>query len=272
LGAYVHGYDPRESERLADQAGALVELLHHDTAYAEGSRVLEAGCGVGAQTVTLARRSPGARITSIDVSAGSLAQARRRVEEAGLTNVELRQADIFDPPFAPASFDHVFVCFVLEHLSSPADALAHLKALIRPGGTITVIEGDHGSAYFHPDSAAAREAIRCLIDLQRRAGGDSEIGRRLHPLLVRAGFDDVHVSPRMVYVDASRPSLVDSFTRKTFTAMIEGVREQAIAAGLIGAARFDEGIRDLYRTAEEDGTFCYCFFKAAAARASSGDS
>src|ERR1043166_6699047 len=87
-GAYVHGYDVRESERLGDQAGALVDLLHHDTSYPDGSSVLEAGCGVGAQTVTLATRV-----------------------------------------------------------------------------------ADNGSAYFHPDSAAAREAIRCLVDLHRAAGG-----------------------------------------------------------------------------------------------------
>jgi cyclopropane fatty-acyl-phospholipid synthase-like methyltransferase len=55
---YVHGYDPRESERLNDQAGTLVDLLHSDTEYVAGSRVLEAGCGVGAQTITLAQRSP----------------------------------------------------------------------------------------------------------------------------------------------------------------------------------------------------------------------
>lgn len=271
-GDYVHGYDPRESERLADQAGALVDLLHHDTSYPDGSSVLEPGCGVGAQTVTLAARSPGARFTSVDVSAESLAEARRRVAAAGLSNVDLGSADIFDLPFAPGSFDHVFVCFVLEHLSRPAEALARLRTLIRPGGTITVIEGDHGSAYFHPDSAAAREAIRCLIDVQSAAGGDSEIGRRLYPLLASAGFEDVRVSPRVVYVDDSRPGLVDGFTRRTFTAMIEGVRDRAIAAGLIAPARFDEGIRDLYRTAQGGGTFCYSFFKAVAASASCGDS
>jgi hypothetical protein len=50
--AYVHGYDSRENRRLQDQADTLAELLHHDTAYPAGSVVLEAGCGVGAQTVT----------------------------------------------------------------------------------------------------------------------------------------------------------------------------------------------------------------------------
>lgn len=258
---YVHGYHPRENERLQDQAGTLVDLLHHDTAYPRGSVVLEAGCGVGAQTITLAGRSPEARFTSVDVSSVSLAEARRRIQGAGLTNVEFRQADIFALPFDAGSFDHVFVCFVLEHLSRPIEALSILKRLLRPGGTITVIEGDHGSTYFHPDSAAAHAAIQCLVTLQRQAGGNALIGRQVYPLLVKAGFDEVRVSPRMVYVDSSRPDLVDGFTRKTFTAMIENIREPAIAAGLIEPERFDAGVRDLHRTTEADGVFCYTFFK-----------
>src|SRR3954470_13435806 len=84
---YVHGYDMRANERLRDQADALVELLHADTAYPAGSTVLEAGCGVGAQTGTLAHRSPQARFTSIDIAADSLAEAKRRVDGAGSTNV-----------------------------------------------------------------------------------------------------------------------------------------------------------------------------------------
>jgi trans-aconitate methyltransferase len=264
---YVHGYHEREHERLQDQAGTLVDLLHHDTAYPAGSKVLEAGCGVGAQTVTLATRSPDARFVSIDVSADSLAEAERRVRDAGLANVEFRQADVFDLPFAADSFDHVFVCFVLEHLSRPVEALTILMGSLKPGGTITVIEGDHGSAYFHPDSAAAEAAIECQVELQRRAGGDALIGRRVYPLMVEAGLEGVRVSPRMVYVDSSRPELVDGFTRKTFTAMIEGVRGPALAAGLLDADSFDAGIRDLYRTAEADGTFCYCFFKGVGAKA-----
>jgi SAM-dependent methyltransferase len=265
--AYVHGYHTRESERLQDQAGTLASLLHSDTGYPAGSRVLEAGCGTGAQTVTLARNSPGARVISIDISASSLAQAQAKVEAAGLTNVELRQADIFALPFDAGFFDHVFVCFVLEHLAKPLDALLVLKRLLRPGGTITVIEGDHGSTYFHPDSEAARRAIACQVELQRRAGGNALIGRQLYPLRVDVGFAAVRVSPRMVYADSSRPDLVDGFTRKTFTAMIEGVREPAIAAGLIDPESFDAGIRALYRTAEPDGVFCYTFFKAVGEKA-----
>lgn len=258
---YVHGYHPRENERLQDQAGTLVNLLHSDTAYPSGSLVLEVGCGVGAQTVTLAQRSPDAQFISIDVSADSIAEAKRRADWARLTNVEFQQADIFALPFNAESFDHVFVCFVLEHLSRPVEALAILEKLLRPGGTITVIEGDHGSTYFYPDSSAAHAAIQCQVKLQQQSGGNALIGRQLYPLMVEAGFDAVRVSPRMVYVDSSRPDLVEGFTRKTFTAMIEGIRESAIAAGLIEPEHFDAGVRDLHRTTEADGVFCYTFFK-----------
>ncbi|MBI2203796.1 MAG: methyltransferase domain-containing protein [Candidatus Rokubacteria bacterium] len=262
MAAYVHGYSARERERLVDQATALVDLLHCDTSYPAGAVVLEAGCGVGAQTVTLARQSSGATIVAMDLSADLLTTARGRVADAGLRNVVFGRADLYTPPFAPRTFDHVFVCFVLEHLARPVDAVRGLRRLLRPGGTLTVIEGDHGSTYFHPESADARRAIQCLIELQARAGGNSLIGRSLYPLLVEAGLAQVRVSPRLVYVDASRPKLVEGFTKNTFTAMVEGVRQAALDAGLIDAATFDRGVADLYRTAAADGTFCYTFFKA----------
>jgi SAM-dependent methyltransferase len=261
---YVHGYSPRESERLADQAQTLTGLLHHDTHYPAGSRVLEAGCGIGAQTVILARNSPGARITSVDISEDSLRRAEEKIRAEGITNVEFRQGDIFRLPFEPGTFDHIFVCFVLEHLADPARALAMLRPLLKKGGSITVIEGDHGSAYFHPDNPEARQAIDCLVTLQQQMGGNALIGRQLFPLVSGAGFTGVRVSPRMVYVDSSRPGLVEGFTKLTFTAMVEGVGPEVGKQGLMSRDAWERGIAALYRTAESDGVFCYTFFKATA--------
>jgi ubiquinone/menaquinone biosynthesis C-methylase UbiE len=268
---YVHGYRSDESARLSDQADALVELLHSGTHFRPGERVLEIGCGIGAQTVTLGARSPRTSFVAADIAPDSLAQASRRVGAAGLTNVDFAVADVFALPepegtFAEASFDHVFVCFLLEHLPAPVEALQRLQRLVRPGGSVTVIEGDHGSTYFHPENKAARAAIACQVTLQHHAGGDALIGRRLFPLLNEAGWSDIVVTPRTVYVDGSSPDLAESFTKRTFTAMIAGIREPAIAAGLIDAATFDAGIAALRRTAEPDGVFCYTFFKAVAYR------
>jgi SAM-dependent methyltransferase len=261
---YVHGYSPRESERLTDQAETLTGLLHDETRYPAGSRILEAGCGIGAQTVILAKNSPGASITSVDISEESLKQAEDTIRQEGITSVTFRQGDIFRLPFEPASFDHIFVCFVLEHLAEPLQALEQLHPLLTEGGTITVIEGDHGSVFFHPDNPDARRSIDCLVDLQQRAGGNALIGRELYPLVAAAGYSDVRVSPRMVYADASRPGLVEGFTKLTFTAMVEGIGPEVLKKGLMTRDAWERGVAALYRTAEPDGVFCYTFFRATA--------
>jgi SAM-dependent methyltransferase len=264
---YVHGYSPCEQERLVDQATVLEALLHGDTRYSGHEHVLEAGCGVGAQTVILAAQSPSTRFTSLDIAQDSLDVARRRIAGVGLTNVEFRQGDLYALPFAEESFDHVFLCFVLEHLTHPERALTELRRVLRWGGTITVIEGDHGSAYYHPRNPYAQQTIDCLIRLQAELGGDPFIGRRLFPLLRHAAFDAIRTEPRTVYADASRPEWVDGFTRATFIAMVEGIRTTAIARGLMAEEEWERGISALRESAAEDGTFSYTFFKARAKKA-----
>lgn len=261
MGKYVHGYSDKEAVRLYDQADTLAEILHHDTRYAPGSRILEAGCGTGAQTVYLAKNSPDAFFTSVDISIDSLNAARKRIEKLGNSNVLFKQADIFNLQFEYESFDHIFVCFVLEHLKNPASALTELKKYLKKEGSITVIEGDHGSYYCHPRSSEADLAVKCLIDIQESLNGNSLIGRELYPLIKKAGFNNIKVSPRMVYVDSSRPELVEGFTKNTFIAMVEGIKEKAISMNLIDKKTWKKGIMDLYRSTLDNGTFCYTFFK-----------
>lgn len=237
-------------------------MLHVDQEYPAGALVLEAGCGTGAQTVILARKNPAAQFVSVDLAPESLEQARQAVQRAGVTNVRFEPADLLHLPFADGMFDAVFVCFVLEHLSAPLQALAELRRVLRRDGLITVVEGDHGSAYFHPESALARKAIQCLVELQRQNGGDALIGRRLFPLLCEAGFTRVRVTPRVVYADASRPELVEGFTRNTFNAMVAGIADEVLRKGMMDASSWQQGIADLHRTAGPEGVFNYTFFKA----------
>jgi phospholipid N-methyltransferase len=258
---YVHGYSDREALRLNDQADTLDNIIHSDTLFSKDSLVLEAGCGVGAQTKIIALKNPDSNFISIDLSEDSIKEATELIKSLDIKNVEFKQADIYNLPFKEESFDSVIICFVLEHLHNPVQALKEIKRVLKKKGTIIVIEGDHGSTFFYPDSKYAHSAIDCQIQLQRQSGGNSNIGRELYPLLNSIGFTDISISPRMVYVDASRPQLVEGFIKNTFTAMIEGVGENAIQHGIIDSLTFEKGIKDLYRTAESDGVFSYTFFK-----------
>ena len=265
MAGYVHGYSRREATRLDDQTAFLRPLLHHDSAFPAGSAVLEAGCGTGAATAALLANSPDLRLTGLDLSAEQLRLARRRLRRLGL-DAEFVQADLAAAPFPDAAFDHAFACFLLEHLPSPPAALRALHRLVRPGGSIMLIEGDHGSARFHPQTPAARAVCDAFDAAQRALGGDPTIGRRLYGLLAQAGFVEVQVSPRLVYADAASPELRAGFVRRIFTPMMAGARGAALAAGF-DPALWRQGIADLLAAdADEQGVICYCFFKATARR------
>ena len=77
---YVHGYTVREAKRLDDQSSTMEELLHYDSIWKPGERVLEAGCGIGSQTRFIAKNNPQTTFLSIDISETSVAKARERIE------------------------------------------------------------------------------------------------------------------------------------------------------------------------------------------------
>ena len=260
--AYIHGYSTMETNRLYDQADSTATFLHWDSYWPNGTTILEAGCGVGAQTRYIAAQNPDCQFVAVDLVEAQLVEARRLTAAQSLSNVRFQQADLMNLPYARDTFDHVFVCFVLEHLADPKGVLRELWSVLRPGGSITVIEGDHGSTYFYPDSEAARRAVAAQVALQEQGGGDANIGRKLYPLLQATDYESIVVSPRQIYVDDSKPALVDGFILKTFTAMIAGVAETAIAEGAIAPDTMKQGLADLKRTAAGGGTFSYTFFKA----------
>lgn len=259
--SYVHGYSEKEQSRLLTQANTLAEILHRNTLFPAGSTILEAGCGVGAQTIQLCERNPDAHITAVDISGDSVIEARKRC--AHLSNVDFKQADILKEPFPEASFDHLFLCFVLEHLPNHMQSLQKLIQVVKPGGTVTIIEGDHGSPLFFPDSEAARAVINCQSILQKRKGGNSNLGRELFPLMQELNLSDIKTTPHIVYTDQNYPQLRESFTKGTFIAMVSAVKEEALAENLITSVVWKEGIAALMRAAHE-GTFSYTFFKATA--------
>ena len=123
---YVHGYSSRESERLQDQSLILEDLLHRGTAYQKNEIVLEAGCGIGAQTRILARRNPDSEFVSVDISDQSLQQAKMMIQDEDISNVTIQKENILELSFSDETFDHIFVCFVLEHLKKDSEAMRPL--------------------------------------------------------------------------------------------------------------------------------------------------
>jgi len=105
------------------------------------ARVLEVGSGPGRLAVRLARISPEVLVTGVDISpemverADSLA-ARSRVAD----RVRFVEGDVASLPFAEASFDAVVSTFSLHHWPSPAEGLAEIYRVLRPGGVLRIYD------------------------------------------------------------------------------------------------------------------------------------
>ena len=77
---YVHGYSEREALRLNDQAETLDDIIHNDSIFPKDSLVLEAGCGVGAQTKIIATKNPDTNFISVDLSEDSIKEAKGMIK------------------------------------------------------------------------------------------------------------------------------------------------------------------------------------------------
>ena len=100
--------------------------------------VLVAGCGTGQQSIQTARRFPAARILAVDLSAASLAYAKRKTRELGIANVEYAQADILGLGSVGKTFDLIECVGVLHHLEDPLAGWRVLRSLLRPGGIMHI--------------------------------------------------------------------------------------------------------------------------------------
>ena len=154
--AYVHGYGEREAQRLMDQAESVSDLIHHDTEFPPDSRILEVACGVGAQTVAMAQRLPACRFVSFDKIPQSVGLAAERVRTAGLQEVHLLTADLFEAPFKPESFDVLFVSYLLEHLPDPLAALISRRAVGRDWSISNALLASSRASFRRPSSWRVR--------------------------------------------------------------------------------------------------------------------
>jgi 2-polyprenyl-3-methyl-5-hydroxy-6-metoxy-1,4-benzoquinol methylase len=100
--------------------------------------VLVAGCGTGIEAISLAAKIAGVRITAVDLSASSLAYAKRKANELGLTNIEFFQADILALTELSERFDAVLSIGVLHHMRKPLEGLQVVVRLVRPGGILKI--------------------------------------------------------------------------------------------------------------------------------------
>lgn len=120
-------YDGEDNPLVKLEARFLPPLLGE----LAGLRVADVGCGTGRWALPLAER--GARVVGVDFSAGMLARAREKVREG---RPALVRAEIASLPLAPAVFERVLCCLVLDHVRELEPFFRELARLLAPGGAL----------------------------------------------------------------------------------------------------------------------------------------
>ena len=155
--------------------------------------LLDLGTGTGRMLQLLAPRA--GRALGLDASHAMLAVARANLERAGLNRVELRQGDIYAPPFPRNGFDLVLIHQVLHYLDDPARAVREAARLVAPGGRLLVVDFAPHSLEFlrerqaHRRLGFARDQVAAWLD---EAGLDCALTRDLAP--PHGGDDQLTVS------------------------------------------------------------------------------
>ena len=206
---------------------------------APGQTLLDCGCGPGQITVGLARALEQGRVTGIDLDAKVLEQARRSAADAGVTNLEYREAGVLALPFPDESFDAVYFHALLCHLPAPEEALAEARRVLKRGGIVAVSEPDMSAFQIATDDPACLRMLDYLAAGSRAAGGDPDLGRRLRPLLHSAGFSPT-VGSMSVHSHGDPESAPHKARAWASLASGSTLAANAIAQGLFSAAELDQ--------------------------------
>lgn len=231
MGDYIHGFGSVEEQRLWDQADVLEVAVFDHLPLVERGRLLELGCGVGAELAHVHRRRPGLELLGVELSPTHVAAARRRVGDIA----RVVQADAANLPLPDDCVDQALTIWVLEHVPDPAAVVAEALRVLRPGGTLVCTEVDNATFAFHPELPAVATWWDRFNRVQSDGGGDPFVGRRLSALARGAGAEVLEVRDIAVVATQDEPGRRDVLIDYVSQLLASGARAMT-EAGAVDAA------------------------------------
>jgi ubiquinone/menaquinone biosynthesis C-methylase UbiE len=202
-----------------------------------GMSCLDAGCGIGAVTLQIARRvGPAGQVVGIDVDERCLALARQ--EAVRRNRHAVFRAERVTDLREEAAYDLVYGRFLLTHLPEPGRALERLVRALRPGGQVVVEDVDFTGHFCYPACPAFERYVTLYQRVVRAKGGDADIGPRLPGLVLDAGAEAVRW--RVI-----QPVFQRGLGKRIAPVTMEHVREAVVAAGLATEAEVTAIVSEL---------------------------
>ena len=263
---YVHGFTRAEQERLKRQARFLEHRIHDRLPFWKARRLLEIGCGVGAQTEILLRHFPDLHVTGIDTSETNLERARENLAALSWAEgrYDLSVEDAGRLSFGVDSFDSAFLCWLLEHVEDPMRVLSEVRRVLRPGSSVVVTEVQNATFFIDPYSPHTMAYWLAFNDHQLELGGDPFVGAKLGNLLLAVGYQDITTKVRNIHLDNRAPGERAEFLAFWTELLLSGAPGLA-AAGKVSEETVEGMKEELGRVAHDpNAVFFYAFIQARA--------
>ncbi|HET6167201.1 MAG TPA: class I SAM-dependent methyltransferase [Marmoricola sp.] len=206
-----YGDDVRLGQALFNKTGFLEQLTQEwiptlgvgELLSAPGATALDLGCGTGWSSIAMAQAYPGLSILGIDSDEASVMDARANAADAGVGDRVRFEVASADEPL-PATYDVAFYLECLHDFGHPVESLAAVRAALKPGGAVVVMD-ERAEEEFTPDGSPIERAFAAFSVLHCLPVGRSEpdsaaTGTLFRPSILReyaarAGFASVEVSP-----------------------------------------------------------------------------
>ena len=265
---YLHGYSDKERERLHRQARFLEPMVHDRLPFRRRRRLLEVGSGVGAQTEILLRHFPDLHVTGVEINDDQLAEARRYLATVpwATDRYTLVKGDVTRLEFEQETFDAAFLCWVLEHIPSPARVLSEVRRVLVPGAPVVCNEVLNATFFIDPYSPDTLRYWMAFNDHQLELGGDPFVGAKLGNLLQSVGFRDVATEVRAFHLDNRAPGERAEFLAFWSELLLSGA-PALLAASKVSQDVVDGMTRELAQVARDPNSVFFFAFIQARARA-----
>lgn len=261
---YLHGFSETEQARLRSQAEFAEFSVFQNINFSTSKKVLEVGCGVGAQTEILLRRFPKIHVTGIDLNDKQLAAASKFLSNipAAKGRYDLQQMSADNLSFEAQTFDSAYLCWILEHVPNPAQVLSEVRRVLRPGAEIVVTEVMNSSFFLEPYSPNVWKYWMAFNDYQHSNAGDPFIGAKLGNLLTQVGYHQVKTEIKTWHFDNRQPverkRAIHYWTDLLLSAADSLVAEKYVELDVVKKAK-----EELDRVANDpNAVFMYSFMQA----------
>ena len=267
---YIHGFTAEEQVRLIYQNQVLSPMIYAHTDLSKCKRVLEIGCGVGAQMIEILKLYPGIHVTGLDISEVQIAKAKENLAASGFdpSQYELWLGEPEAIPEPAKKFDAVILVWVLEHVPDPGRLLESCKKYLKTHARIHLTEVYNRSFDLYPSRPSIRNFWEKMNDFQSQCGGQGNIGLQLGNLLKDAGYRNIRTISCPLFFDKAKTQQRGRFM-EYWTSLMKSCTENMIKQGMITREEWAQVESDMLDLSKNPDTiFYYSWIQASAVKLS----